>query len=63
MVKIVIEGKEYHLTRMDKLGRVLIPKEIRDKINTDSFIVDFAENTIILKPVFVDIKVKKACEA
>ena len=48
---------------MDKLGRVLIPKEIRDKINTDSFIVDFAENTIILKPVFVDIKVKKACEA
>ena len=37
--------------RIDELGRITIPKEIRDKFNTDYFLIKIEDNKIILIPV------------
>ena len=39
------------VVKMDKHGRILIPANIRKKINSDLFIIEITDNEIKLKPV------------
>jgi len=40
-----------HVIEYDKKGRMVIPKEIRDKINTNRFLVELFEGEIRLVPI------------
>ncbi len=39
------------VVKMDKQGRILIPANIRKKINSDLFIIEIANDEIRLKPI------------
>ena len=40
-----------HVVEYDKQGRMVIPKEIREKLKTNRFLVEFFEGEIRLVPI------------
>ena len=54
-VKGCVKGKKVYIVSIDKYGRITIPKEIRDKLNSGTFILELlADNRIILEPLDLD---------
>jgi len=52
--RIVINGKEYPIVFPDEKWRIVIPREIRNKISCDAFVVMLTEDgKIILDPFYI----------
>lgn len=52
MIREVVGGREVYIVKMNKKGMIIIPKEYRQKLNTDTLLVEYDENNnrIIITP-------------
>jgi len=49
------KGKVVYIVRVDKFGRIVIPKQIRDKLSCETFILELLEDgRIVLEPLDLD---------
>ena len=52
MICEVVGGRKVYIVKMNKKGMIIIPKEYRQKLNTDTLLVEYDENNnrIIITP-------------
>ena len=55
ITKTYIKGKIVYIVSIDESGRIYIPKQIRDKFTTNTFILELTkDNRIVLEPLHLD---------
>ena len=51
---VIKDGKVYHIVRVDKCRRVVLPKDVIEQVKANAFVVIPSEGKLILEPIEVD---------